>query len=66
MTQLFCFIWALFPVTIIDSVGYFHSIPAGTSHNEFVAKKEIDPTLHIYEKVDNKFYIVQVFLRIIL
>ena len=38
MTKLFCFIWALFPGIIIDSGWYFHSIPAGASHTEFVAK----------------------------
>ncbi len=54
-------IWLYVLLFIIFSIFY----EIWYLHNDYVAKNESNPTLHIYEKVDNKFYIIQIILRAI-
>lgn len=55
-------IWLYTLLYIVFSVFY----EIGYLHNDIVWKKEKNPTIHIYEKVDNKFYYIQIFTRFIL
>lgn len=54
-------IWLYMLLFVIFSIFY----EIWYLHNDYVAKNETNPTLHIYEKVDNIFYVIQIVLRII-